>query len=233
MAEIGAFAGFPEEGLGFLRELSVRNERAFFEENRSKYEACVQMPAKALVVDLGAALRAELVPGINADPRVGRSMFLINRDLRFSKDKTPYNPWVDFVFWEGDDPRRSPLFFLRLSGEAVIAGAGVMGLLDDRLERYRAAVDNADSGETLMALLESLKRDIPEIELSGPRWSRVPAGFPPGYPRAELLRHDSLTASLTMPLPAELHDERFIGWLIEKYRPVAPLLRWLVKGVGP
>ena len=232
MPETG-FHGFPPEGIAFLGQLAIRNERTFFKQQRSTYEASVQGPAKALVVDLGSALRAELAPRINADPRVGRSLFRINRDLRFSKDKTPYNPWVDFVFWEGDDPRQSPLFFLRLSGDSVVIGAGVMALRDAALVRYRMAVDDSDSGQALVTLLQDLKRDIPSIEISGPKWARVPAGFTPDHPRAELLRHDNLTASLEMPVPLEVHDQRFIAWLIERYRPVVPLLRWLVEGVRP
>lgn len=65
------------------------------------YEREVVLPARALVADVGVRVKARISVGPRADPKVGRSLFLINRDLRFSKDKTPYNPWVDMIFWEG------------------------------------------------------------------------------------------------------------------------------------
>jgi uncharacterized protein (TIGR02453 family) len=92
---------FPPDTLGFLRDVRRHNERTWFEANRSRYEAGYIEPAKAFVAAVAPALEA-IVPGIKAEPRVLGSIFRINRDTRFSKDKRPYKDHLDFWFWEGD-----------------------------------------------------------------------------------------------------------------------------------
>ncbi len=190
MPEPPAFNGFSEPALAFLTRLAADNSRTFFEAYRDLYKQGLQEPMRTLVADLGLSIKSTISDGIQADPKVGQSLFRINRDLRFSKDKTPYNPWVDAVFWEGLDPRRSPSLILRLTG------AGIMGMSDQRLEAYRSAVAAPKTGEALESLLAQIRAENPGLQTSEPRWARVPAGYPSDHPRAALLRCDTLHASL-------------------------------------
>lgn len=82
------FAGFGKETLRFLRELGRNNERAWFEAHRDDYEAHYLAPAISLVEALGERL-VKIAPAVCVEPRVNGSIFRINRDVRFSKDKTP------------------------------------------------------------------------------------------------------------------------------------------------
>ena len=79
-----AFAGMPDEGLAFLEDLEERNTKEFFDANKAVFKEQVQAPFAALVEAAAARLRRS-VPDIG-QPKV----FRIYRDLRFSKDKTPY-----------------------------------------------------------------------------------------------------------------------------------------------
>jgi uncharacterized protein (TIGR02453 family) len=79
-----AFVGMPDEGLAFLEDLEERNTKEFFDANKGVFKEQVQAPFTALVEAAAARLRRS-VPGIG-QPKV----FRIYRDLRFSKDKTPY-----------------------------------------------------------------------------------------------------------------------------------------------
>jgi uncharacterized protein (TIGR02453 family) len=90
-----AFAGFPPEGLAFLEGLGRDNTKAYFDAHRATYESALLEPAKAFVVALGEELRARVSPGIRAEPRVNGSILRINRDTRFSADKTPYKDHLD------------------------------------------------------------------------------------------------------------------------------------------
>lgn len=81
------FAGFTPAGPRFFRSLARTNNRNWFEANRPVYETAVREPLRALVEGLDVALAA-IVPEITGDPK--RSLFRINRDIRFSKDKSPY-----------------------------------------------------------------------------------------------------------------------------------------------
>ena len=89
MAELAAFSGFGPDGLAFLDGLAGDNSKAYFDAHRTTYEQQVCTPLKSLVVALGEQLRNRVSDDISFEPKVGRSMFRINRDLRFAKDKTP------------------------------------------------------------------------------------------------------------------------------------------------
>ena len=79
---------FPAETLEFLAELGHHNSKSWFDANRQRYEAAYLDPARAFVDAVGPPLR-ELVPGISTEARVNGSIFRINHDTRFSKDKIP------------------------------------------------------------------------------------------------------------------------------------------------
>lgn len=221
------FTGFPPEGIAFLRQLEAHNDRAWFDAHRDTYVDAVREPAKALVVDLGDALRRRGLVDVRAEPKVGRSLFRINRDTRFAADTTPYHPHLDVVVWEGPDPRRSPAFLLRMTGTEVTVGAGVIHLRDERLERFRAAVAEDTSGAELAGILEQLAA-APAVQLATPSRQRVPAGSDPSHPRAELLKLDALHATTTQPLPAAVTHGRFVDWIADRQLAYAPLHRWLV-----
>ena len=76
----------------------------WFKRHKNDYEELVLNPSRLFVSEMGELLRG-IVPAINADPRVNRSLFRINRDTRFSKDKTPYKTHITLWFWEGLGPR--------------------------------------------------------------------------------------------------------------------------------
>ena len=140
-------AGFSGATWDFLDRLAAANTRATFEAARGTYERAVVAPSVALVESLGDLLHARVHPGLQADPAVGRSRFRLNRDLRFSRDKTPYKTHLDFLFWVGDGPPRAqPACILRLTSTEVLLGAGQMGLSREALTRYRERLDDPEGG---------------------------------------------------------------------------------------
>ena len=226
------FSGFSAPALAFLSGLAADNSRSFFEANQDAYKHGLQEPMRELIADIGIGARATISDGLQAEPKVGKSLFRINRDLRFSKDKTPFNPWIDAVFWEGPDPRRSPSLILRITGDSVITGAGIMGMSDERLQAFRRAVADSETGASLDLLLTELRTANAGLQISEPRWARVPAGYKSDHPRSTLLRCDTLHASLQEPTPATIESSGFVEWLLSRYQRFAPLHQWLVKAVG-
>lgn len=232
MADAGAFTGIPQEGLDFLAGLGATNTRVFFEEHRTIYRQAVLEPAKALVDALGDELRGRISPAIRSEPRVGRSLFRINRDLRFSRDRTPYDPRIDIVLWEGDDPRSSPCFFVRVTAVNVIVGAGTFRLGGEALDRFRDAVLDADRGPELVSILAAMRHADGPVDVSPPSRKRIPQGYPAEHPRAEFLLYESLHASMTRPLPRAVTTAAFVDWCADRHERLAPLQRWLVGTTG-
>lgn len=223
------FTGFPPEGVTFLAGLAETNTKTYFDAHRATYQHALARPVRALVDDVGARLRAEIAPDLCFEPTAGKSLFRINRDTRFTTDKTPYNPWIDAIWWPGhDNARQAPAFIYRLAADHLVVGAGVMGLRDNQVDRYRSAVADDDTGTTHVTILARLRGGLPELEITEPSRKRVPSPHPPDHPRGDLLRCDSLHASVRRPHPPSLHEAAFAETLTELLTPFARLHRWLV-----
>ena len=108
------FTGFPAETPRFLGDLAGNNNKAWFDANRAAYDEYWVAPAKQFVDAVGEAL-VDIAPRIEAQPRVNGSIFRVNRNIRFSKDKRPYKEHLDFWFWEGERKRAVSGFFMRIT----------------------------------------------------------------------------------------------------------------------
>jgi uncharacterized protein (TIGR02453 family) len=148
------FTGFPPELLVFLSDLRANNSREWFQAHRLLYERLLMEPSREFVRAMGAHLK-QLGEDIHADPKVHGSIFAINRDTRFSADKTPYKTHLDLWFWQGPGPSRErPGYFFRLTPERLILGAGMHAFSDGALERYRRAVLDDELGQQRVAPLQ-------------------------------------------------------------------------------
>ena len=105
-----SFGGFPRELIDYLTELGKNNNREWFEAHRGDYECHLLEPAREFVNVMGECLKA-LGADIHAEPRVRGSIFAINRDIRFSKNKTPYKTYLDLWL-----PLPDELFSEKLAG---------------------------------------------------------------------------------------------------------------------
>ncbi|HEY6533471.1 MAG TPA: DUF2461 family protein, partial [Acidimicrobiales bacterium] len=156
-------------------------------------------------------------------------LFRINRDTRFSKDKTPYKTHIDFLFWIGDGPpREQPACIVRLTNAEVLLGAGQMGLREPRLDRYRARLDSPDDGAALDAIVTALRTK--GASLSDPDRTRPPRPYPVDHPYAELLRRDGFHLTTTHAHPPSIDNGRFPAWCATRLAPYRDLLDWLAAG---
>lgn len=222
-----AFDGFGTGMVDFVAGLEADNTKTFFDANRATYDADVRRPLQLLCLAVGERLADGPAPEICFEPKVGRSMFRINRDLRFSKDKTPYHPHLDLAWWQGDHPKTSPAFILRIRHDEMLTGVGVFALADERLDRYRAAVV-ADAGAELERIVDEITATVPTASLSEPSRKRIPKGFDADHPRARFLLHDGVHLSGVEPTPASVTSADFADHVVARLGPYVDLHRWLV-----
>jgi uncharacterized protein (TIGR02453 family) len=227
----GDFEGFGETTFQFLRGLTANNEKPWFEAHRSQYEAGYVQPALAFVAAIGP--RLQLIDSrVQFEPRINGSLFRINRDVRFSSDKTPYKTNLDLWFWYGD--RKSwatPGFFLRLTLEQLTLGAGIHQFSPDALKVFRAKVLDEDLGRRLTACTEAITASG-DYAIGGETRKTVPRGFDADHERARFLRHEGLHAMQESGLPAEVSRPGFVDYCVERFRAVAPVNAWLVEALG-
>jgi len=217
------FAGFTPGALDFLTGLAADNSRAYFDANRAVYEREVREPAKALVAELGEELRTRVDPRIGADP--ARGLFRINRDTRFSKDKTPYKTHVAMGFPLGGGRSDSPALYLSVAPTHV--GTGV-GFAPPDVDVWRAAVAGEESGGAFATALAAAEAAGGEpMDLGEPALKRVPRGYPPDHPLADWLRRKGIRLGHRHAAPAEAHGPEMVAWAADRLTAYAPMLRWL------
>ena len=220
------FSGFPRAALTFLAALAENNDKAWFEANRAEYDEHVLAPARACVTALGPRLQA-LAPNIHAEPKVNGSIMRIHRDTRFSRDKSPYRPWLGLWFWQGEGrSRERPGFYFQLGADSLILGAGTHMMSPGQLEGYRNAVVDPERGANLRDIVDRLVAEE-AFDLGGRHYKRVPSGFDGNHANADLLLHNGLYAGRKVPVPAALHLPGAVDYCVDVYENFAPLLNWL------
>lgn len=225
---MGSFQGFGPQTPIFFRELAANNTKDWFDQNRQTYQEEVLEPARALVVDLGDKLR-RFAPGIHAEPLVNKSLFRINRDTRFSKDKRPYKNHLGLWLWEGDGKRMDrPGFYFQLDPHEIMLGAGMYCFNREMLAAFRQAAVDPKLGPALRRAVNQVKKNG-KYQIGVQHYKRVPRGFDPEHKNAELLKYNGLTAHTTRPLPKELYSAGLVDYCAAVYKDMLPIHRWLLK----
>ncbi|HEU0073361.1 MAG TPA: DUF2461 domain-containing protein [Dehalococcoidia bacterium] len=222
---VSEFTGFAPETFAFLRDLTQHNDRDWFTANRARYEAHYLAPALAFIEAIGPRLAAELPGDVRFEPRVNGSLFRINRDVRFSKDKTPYKNHIDMWFWTGDKKGwETPGYFMRLLPERWAIGAGIHHLSKEGLEAYRRAVLDDAKGRALEAAVARVGGPY-EVGLASRK--SVPRGYDASHPRAVYLLHEGLVGVLEDTVPPEAGSAGFVETCVSHFKAVSPINEWL------
>ncbi|GAA1529969.1 DUF2461 domain-containing protein [Actinomadura kijaniata] len=204
------FTGFGDESFAFYEGLLADNSRSYWAEHRETYERHVRAPM--------AELCAELEDEFGA-----AKIFRPYRDVRFSKDKTPYKTHQGAITEQG--------FYVEIDADGILVAGGMYMPGTEQLHRYRAAVDEDLSGKPLAAIVEGL-RDA-GLEVNGDVLKTRPRGTPPDHPRLELLRHRSLYASAGWPADPWTRTPEVVERVRSAWRTLRPLMGWFDQHVGP
>ncbi|MBP1768969.1 MAG: hypothetical protein H6P98_3084 [Candidatus Aminicenantes bacterium] len=228
MENSAVFSGFSRETVRFFTALRKNNNKEWFERNRETYDRHVLAPAKLFVTAMGDKLRT-LAPRIVASPKINGSIFRIYRDTRFTLDPTPYKTNLGIFFWDGARPRlESAGFYFGLEPPTLMIGGGMYMIPASLLGRYRKAVVDPKSGKEIGRIAAAI-RARPGYSVDGLHYKRVPAGFDPAHPNAELLKHNGLYAGVEAGIPEEFFSSRLVDYAFDRFEPLLPLHRWLMK----
>jgi uncharacterized protein (TIGR02453 family) len=218
------FSGFPESGLSFLRALDEHNERDWFEAHRTAWDEQIIPAMLAWCEELTVRLR-DVMPHLVFVPRVGGSLYRLNRDVRFSRDKRPYKTHVAALLWEGGEKHDAPGVYLHVAPGEVTFGGGLSVFEEGRLDRYRKLLQGEDAAERLAGALSQAKKS--GLRPDGEKLQKPPRGFDPEGPYAELAKHKGLVVGKTVKPGAWLHTDQALEKSEAMARAYAPLHRWL------
>jgi uncharacterized protein (TIGR02453 family) len=200
-----AFRGWPVEAIEFYEGLCADNSKTYWTAHKSVYDDAVRAP----MVELLAELEPEFGPA-----RIYRP----NRDVRFSKDKSPYKTQIAAVLERGG--------YIKLSAEGLGIGAGAYMMDSPSLKRFRAAVADDTTGPKLVGIIAKLEKSGIGVS-THESLKRVPPGYPPDHPRADLLRYKDLVAWRDWPVEAWLGTAAAKKRITDTLRATEPLRDWL------
>jgi uncharacterized protein (TIGR02453 family) len=210
-----SFHGFPPEAVTFYEQLEADNTKAFWTAHRSTYEAAVKGPMLALTEEL----HDEFGPF---------HVFRPHRDVRFSRDRTPYKTHTGAV----SEREGGALYYVQISAHGLMAASGYYDMASDQLARFREAVADEQRGSAVEAIAASLERAGYELGAIS-EVKTAPRGFPKDHPRIVLLRRKGLIASRRWPATAWLHTKKAKTKVVETWRGCDELNDWLDAHVGP
>ena len=219
------FDGFADRDARFFKALAKHQDRDWFAAHRDEYDAGWLAPMKALL----AAVREKLAPRYAREEIAAPKVFRIYRDVRFSKDKSPYKTHIGgYLGLEGSGagPSGAAALYVHVGADEVFAGAGQYMMDGDQLKRFRAAVDDPKRGAELAKLLATLGRAGFAVE-SYEETRRVPRGFDSEHPRADLLRRKGLFVTFPDLDRKLLTSPKLVDWLATQARKPIPLVEWL------
>ncbi|GAB4454993.1 MAG: DUF2461 domain-containing protein [Anaerolineae bacterium] len=211
----------------FLRELKDNNNRDWFEANKARYERDVRGPLLQFVSDFGLRL-AEISPHFVADARKsGGSLFRINRDVRFSPDKSPYKTHAGIQFrHESGKDVHAPGFYLHLEPGGCFAGVGIWHPDNKTLGKIRDAI--VEQPERWQAAVAAFS---PAYQQMGDSLKRAPKGYDPDHPLIEDLRRKDFIGGVSLT-EAQTCAPDFIEEFAGLCRLASPFNKFLTEAVG-
>lgn len=209
----------------FLRELEKNNNREWFNSNKDRYEDDVRDPFLNFIADAGPHL-AKISPHIVADPRpVGGSLFRIYRDVRFSKDKSPYKTIAGAHFRHAAGKEvPAPSFYVHLAPGESFLGGGMYQPDSKALRKIRDAV--ADHPDKWKVVLRSKLDLADEGSLVRP-----PQGFDADHPYIEDIKRKSFIAAASFS-DAKVCSNDFMTQFVKQCRSMNPLMKFLASATA-
>jgi uncharacterized protein (TIGR02453 family) len=227
-------ARFGPDAFTFLRALARHNTREWFVANRPRYEASLRRPMAALVEEMDVHL-ATIAPEIIGDPR--RSMFRIHRDVRFSRDKSPYKTNAGCWFYHqdagrgvGQDAEGGAGYYVHLEPAGCFVAAGIWMPGAAALGKIRAALTEDAPGFARIVQAPAFRRRYGRLSEEA-MLTRLPRGYAPGHPAEAWLRYKSFTVSRALT-PATVTGPRLPSVLARDFRALRPFVRWLNQALG-
>jgi uncharacterized protein (TIGR02453 family) len=207
------FTGFPLAGLDFYEDLEADNSKAFWTAHKHIYDSAVREPMTALVADL-------------EDDFGPAKMFRPYRDVRFSKNKSPYKNHQGAVAHIASGAG----WYVQIGAPGLFVAGGLYSASPEQLSRLRSTIDDEVRGHELERILGTLT--AAGYTVGGDRLKTRPKGYPADHPRIELLRHKSLVVSRDFGAPAWLETPRAGKHIRDSWETMRPVVEWLAAVIG-
>jgi len=201
--------------LAFLKDLSAHNDREWFQDNKGRYED-VKKNAKAFLAELEATMNKH-------DAIEKTKLFRIHRDVRFSKDKTPYNTHISMSLSRAGALRRGGYYLRVQPGESFLA-CGFWAPNADDLKLIRSHIE-ADS-KPLRKILKSKRFQDHFGALEGDQVKTAPRGYDKDHPDLDLIRYKQMIVTKAFS-EKEVCSDTFMKEVVNGYKAIRPFFDYM------
>jgi uncharacterized protein (TIGR02453 family) len=206
-----AFRGWSSESVAFFEGLEADNSKPYWQAGKTDYDHLVRRPMEELLGELAE----EFGEG---------KIFRPYRDVRFSRDKSPYKTNIAATLGAGG--------YITFSADGLGVGNGYYMMASDQLDRFRRSIDDNRTGPQLEKLVKTLEKSGIEVT-AHESLKTAPKGYPKDHPRIELLRQKGLIAWQHWPVGSWLGTAQPKKRIVDFLHTVKPLCGWLDEQVGP
>ncbi|WP_167571893.1 DUF2461 domain-containing protein [Aquimarina algiphila] len=217
---------FTQDFVAFFKDLAKNNHKDWFHENKKRYETSIKKPFEVFVGKLIETIQ-QYDTNIVIQPK--DCMLRINRDIRFSKDKSPYNlHYTAFISREGRKDKSIPGIFLRFSPEMIGIMGGCFGPSKEQLHKIRTTI-NKDA-TTFRSLLEHADFVQKFGEIRGETMKRIPKEW------QEACKKEPLIANKQFYFVGEeasglISSENLLEEVMEYWHTMRPVNEYLLKAI--
>lgn len=223
------FNHFEPSMMTFLRELQANNDREWFNEHKQRYEAEVREPALAFINEMDQWIRL-ISPHYEASAKkVGGSLMRVYRDVRFSKDKSPYKTNVGIQFrHEVGKNVHAPGFYVHIAPDDIFIAVGTWHPERDALAAIRDQIVNK-SGPYLDAIEHPPFNEF--FELQGSALTRPPKGYDKEHPLIEEIKRKDFIAVCQLQ-ESDLYQPDFCKMVASRFGRAQPFQKFICDALG-
>ena len=206
----------------FFQELEKNNSKEWFHGHKKEYENDVKKPFLKLLEALIPEL-LKLEPTIPTNPK--DALFRINRDIRFTKDKTPYNTLLKAGFSPGGKKSKLPGFYLAISADSIHVGGGLFNLKGTDLKTVRTLIsENTDEFKTVV----NSKLFVSSFQsLKGEQAKRLDKTFQPVIEKTSYIANKQFYAMQELPLIDFINTDKIFDTILCSFKAINPLNQFL------
>lgn len=220
------FAGFADPSMRFFHELDAHQDRAWFLEHKREYDEQWAGPMATLL----AAVKPRIARFYKGLPLRDPKVFRLQRDVRFSLDKSPYKTHVSGLLalrGGGENVEAPAALYVQLGTETFV-GAGAYSMTGPTLKAWREALLDARRGAALGRLVDDLVArgyDLSAME----SLKSAPRGVAPDHPRINLLKLKGLAIGFPAIPKGLVASAGFADWLVERSEETAPVVQKIAR----
>lgn len=206
----------------FFKELSKNNNKEWFHANKKRYENDAKVPFLLLldeVLEVITAWDNRILP----DPK--KAIFRINRDVRFSKDKTPYHTILKAGFSPNGKKSILPGYYLGIDATSIHVGGGLFMLRPPELKLVRELI--AKDPDSLVKIIGASSFTQNFGNLSGEKAKRLDKSLLPTAEKTDLIYNKQFYAMAEFPLEPFYGSEKLLEEIINHFEAIKPLNTYL------